>query len=372
MTENWPISGREIHLHGGLLAINEPKSNVVRLWPNTLCGKRFEIKIPTYGKIYSEIKSLGLDIVGIEFITHESEAIGESPTQWRPYSYQQKIWPNWDATQLWSQIGNASYKHKDGLCYDLSKRISYQLTSLSLRLKDLSLSYRDQLNALNIQSKPSHGQRFQDGFTDTVYQKFHSFLFDACILRDYLSEFVYNFSGGGALREVGKEVTTAGGLYKLLMKSSELSFFENHLKECMDNNGWLKELGAYRDLVMHSAPISIANHQLYCIQEIISLPDSKQAQSVRFPIPGNPDGLYRQRCKRDDFDKYVKELELIAKAALDDYGEYDCLKYAQTTSTKLSYLALESGSLAPYKPMIQKFIITDKGIKSSFHNLLDI
>ena len=80
----------------------------------------------------------------------------------------------------------------------------------------------------------------------------------------------------------------------------------------MDNNGWLKELGAYRDLVMHSAPISIANHQLYCIQEIISLPDSKQAQSVRFPIPGNPDGLYRQRCKRDDFDKYVKELELIA------------------------------------------------------------
>lgn len=366
MTENWPICGREVHLHGGLLAINEPQSNIVRLWPNTLCGKSCQIKIPTYGKIYTGLKSLGVEIVGLEFITHEGEAIGESPTQWRAYSTQQKVWPNWDATQLWSQIGNASYKHKDGVCYDLSKRISYQLTSLNLRLKDLSLSYRDQLNALNIKSKPKHGQRFQDGFTDTVYQKFHSFLFDSCILRDYLSEFIYRFSRRGALREEGKEVTTAGGLYKLLKKNCDLSAFEKHLKESMDNGGWLKELGAYRDLVMHSAPINIANHQLYCIQEIISLPDSKQVQSVRFPIPSNPDGLYRQRCKKEDFDRYVKELDLIAKAALDDYGEYDCLEYAQTISTKLSNLALESVSLAPYKPMIQQFIRTDKGIISGF------
>lgn len=367
--ENWPICGREVHLHGGLLAINEPQSNMVRLWPNTLCGKCYGIKIPTYGKIYTEIKSLGIEIVGIEFITHETEATGESPTQWRAYSAQQKIWSNWDATQLWSQIGNASYKHKDGVCYDLSNRISYQLTSLNLRLKDLSLSYRDQLNALNIKSKPKHGQRFQDGFTDIVYQKFHSFLFDACILRDYLSEFVYYFSRGGALREVGQNVTTAGGLYKLLKNDTELSSFEKHLKECMDDGGWLKELGAYRDLVMHSAPINIANHRLYCIQEIILLPDSKQAQSVRFPIPSNPDGLYKQRSKRDDFVKYVNALELIAKAALDDYGEYDCLKYAQNISTKLSNLALESVPLAPYQPMIQQFIRTDKGIISGFQHV---
>jgi hypothetical protein len=369
MTEDWPICGREVHLHGGLLAINEPQSNVVRLWPNTLCGKRCEIKIPTYGRIYTGIKSLGLEIVGIEFITHESEAIGESPTQWRSYSAQQKIWANWDATQLWSQLGNASYKHKDGFCYDLSKRISYQLTSLNLRLKDLSLSYRAQLNALDIKSKPKHGRRFQDGFTDTVYQKFHSFLFDSCILRDYLSEFIYNFSRGGALREEGKNITTAGGLYKSLRKSGELSSFEQQLKKYMDDDGWLKELGAYRDLVMHSAPINISNHQLYCIQQVISLPDSKEVQSVRFPIPNNPDGLYKQRCKRYDFDKYIRELDLIAKAALDDYGKYDCLEYAQTVSTKLSCLALESVTLAPYRPMVQQFIRTNKGMVSSFREI---
>tara|TARA_B100000965_G_scaffold386154_1_gene388131 strand:- start:467 stop:1576 length:1110 start_codon:yes stop_codon:yes gene_type:complete len=365
MTENWPICGRKVHLNGGLLAINAPQSNVVTLWPNTLCGKRCEIKIPTYRKMYDGIKTLGLEVVGIEFITHESEAVGESPTQWRIYSNQQKIWANWDATQLWSQIGTASFKHKDGICYDLSKRISYQLTSLNLRLKDLSSSYRNQLNALSIKSKPNHGQRFQDGFTDTVYQKFHSFLFDSCILRDYLSEFIYNYSSKGALREEGKEVTTAGRLYQTLKKNSKLNSFEKKLKEWMDDEGWLKELGAYRDLVMHSAPINIANHRLYCIQEIISLPDSKQAQSVRFPIPSNPDGLYKQRCKKTDFDKYVKEIELIATAALDDYGKYDCLEYAQTISTKLSNLALETGSLSPYKPIIKQFIRTSKGTISN-------
>ena len=188
-------------------------------------------------------------------------------------------------------------------------------------------------------------------------------------MRDYLSEFVYNFSRRGALREAGKEVTTAGGLYKSLKKNSELSSFEKHLKECMDDGGWLKELGAYRDLVMHSAPINIANHRLYCIQEIISLPESKQAQSVRFPIPSNPDGLYKQRCKKADFDRYVKELELIAKSALDDYGEYDCLEYAQAISTKLSNLALEIGSFAPYKPMIQQIIRTPRGTTSIFREL---
>ncbi|WCN11523.1 hypothetical protein GV054_00100 [Marinomonas mediterranea] len=155
-------------------------------------------------------------------------------------------------------------------------------------------------------------------------------------------------------------------MYQTLRKNSELNSFEKQLKEWMDDGGWLKELGAYRDLVMHSAPINIANHRLYGIQEIISLADSKQAQSVRFPIPSNPDGLYKQRCKKTDFDKYVKELELIAKAALDDFGKYDCLEYAQTISTKLSNLALETGSLAPYKPMIQQFIRTSKGTISSF------
>ncbi|KOO59218.1 hypothetical protein WH43_04340 [Rheinheimera sp. KL1] len=369
MIENWPVCGREVHLHGGLLAISEPQSDIVRIWPNTLSGKSCEITIPTYGKIYTAVKQIGLKVVGVEFITHESEAIGSSPTQWRSYSAQEQIWPNWDASQLWHQLGNASYKHKNGFCYDLSKRISYQLTSLNIRLRDLSLSYRDQLNALDIRSKPKHGQRFQDGFTDVVYYRFHSFLFDACILRDYLSEFIYHFSNGGALKEAGKEIATAGGLHKSLKKSNQLSPFEQRLKECMDDCGWLKELGDYRDLVMHSAPINISNHQLYCIQEIIALPDCQEIQSVRFPIPSDPAGLYKIRCKRDDFDKYVSDLDLIAKAALDDYGKYDCLEYAQTISTKLSCLALECITFAPYRPMVQQFIRTDTGIVCSYRQV---
>ena len=179
VTDNWPISERHVHLQGGLLAINPPQSEKISLWPTTTDNKNLELKLATYASFYSKLKALKLEIIGVEFITHEGEAIGSSPPQWRPYAEQKKIWVNWDAFQLWGQLGNSAYSHKNGLFYDLSKRIAYQLSSLSERLKELSLAYRAQLNALWIKGNPELGGRFQDGFTELTYQKFQSFLFDA-------------------------------------------------------------------------------------------------------------------------------------------------------------------------------------------------
>jgi len=365
VTENWPISERHVHLQGGLLAINPPQSERISLWPTTTDNKKLELKLPTYGSLYSKLKALKLEIIGVEFITHEGEAIGSSPPQWRPYAQQRKIWINWDAYQLWGQLGNSAYSHKNGLFYDLSKRISYQLSSLSERLKELSLAYRAQLNALRLKDNPELIGRFQDGFTELTYQKFQSFLFESCILRDYLSELVYNFSRSGELKEK-KEITTAGGLLKLLKKKADLTDLEAAFLDIMSSDGWLKELGDYRDLVMHSAPISMVNHKLYCIKEVVNLPSDKMVQVVRFPIPKDPGALYKERSRRDDFDRYVRQFELIAKAALEDYGKYDCLQYAHKVTNFLSNLALSCASLSPYKPMVQEFVQSGSGMRSEF------
>ncbi|HAS8349136.1 TPA: hypothetical protein I7712_22350 [Vibrio vulnificus] len=370
MKENWPFCGRMAYLSGGGVAVIEPQSDVITLWPKTTDGKVVEIKIDTFGKLYYALRKYNLTIVGVEFTTHHSEYIGEAPKQFRGYTEQEAIWPNWDAAQKWSELALSAFHNKHGLSYDLSNRISFQLKTINNRLRTLSSSYQKQLNALVLKNDFKAGQRFQDGYTDLVYQEFHSFLFDAGILRDNLCEYIYNFSGHGSRKEDGKEITTASGLFKSLKKAPNLTQLESYLKNEMSKGGWIFELGQYRDLVMHSAPINIANHRLFAIHEPITLPDGKELLSVRFPLPSNPSKLYSERCKRDDFDKYIEQFEKLSQLSLEDRGEYDCLEYAHKVSGLLSNLSLEVAKESPFKPMRQTFIHTNEGTisKASYVN----
>lgn len=364
MKDDWPICGRTVFLSGGPIATIEPQSDVVFLWPKTKDGKKVQIKLDTYGKLFYALKKFNLTIIGVEFTTHYSEFSGESPKQFRGYINQDNIWSNWDATQKWSGIALSSFRNKNGLSYDLSNRISFQLTTVNNRLKTLALSYQNQLNALVLKNKFKNGQRFQDGFTDLVYQEFHSFLFDAGILRDNLCEYTYNFSNGGACKQEGREITTAGGLLKILNNMTKYTELESYLKKEMSSGGWLFELGNYRDLVMHSAPINIASHRLYAIHESISMPDDKELLSVRFPLPANPEKLYSERCKKSDFNKYIEHFKELSRISIEDRGAYDCLEYAHKLFGLLTNLSLEIAKLAPFKPMQHTFILTGQGIIS--------
>ncbi|WP_312626680.1 hypothetical protein [Scandinavium sp.] len=365
MKDNWPICGRTVFLFGGPVASIEPQSDIVLLWPNTKDGKEVQIKLDKYEKLFYALNKYNLKIIGVEFTTNYSEFSGESPRQFRGYIEQERHWSNWDATQKWSGIALSSFRNKNGLSYDLSNRISFQLTSINNRLKNLALSYQNQLNALALKDNFKNGQRFQDGFTDLVYQEFHSFLFDAGILRDNLCEYVYHFSNDGACKQDGKEITTAGGLLKVLKKMVVCTELESYLKNEMGPGGWLFELGNYRDLVMHSAPINIASHRLYAIHESIALPGNKELLSVRFPLPANPEKLYGERCKKSDFDKYIEHFKELSRFSIEERGAYDCLEYAHKVFGLLTNLSLEIVKHSPFKPMKHRFIRTKEGIISA-------
>ncbi|MFV8869692.1 hypothetical protein [Serratia fonticola] len=364
MKDDWPFCGRIVFLSGGPIATIEPQSDVAIIWPKTKDGKITQIKIDKYGKIFYALNKLNLDIIGVEFITNESEYIGESPRQFRGYVNQKNAWSNWDATQAWSGIALSSFHNKNGVSYDLSNRIHFQLNTINNRLKNLAISYQHQLNALVLKDSFKRGQRFQDGYTDLVYQEFHSFLFDAGILRDNLCEYVYNFSNGGACKQQGKEITTAGGLLRFLNSKKEHTELEYHLKKEMSTGGWLFELGNYRDLVMHSAPINIASHRLYAIHESIAMSEDKELLSVRFPLPANPEKLYSERCKKNDFNKYIENFQELSRISLQDRGKYDCLEYAHKAFGLLTNFSLEVAKQSPFKPMRHRFIRTEQGFVS--------
>lgn len=370
MNKEWPLCGRYVHLSGGLGAINAPGSNIVKVESIPSSSESISFSINNYGDLYSEIIKLNFNIIGIEFI-HDNKVIsGENPAEWRSYSDQADCWKNSDAQQRWAQLSISSVHNKNGLCYDLSSRIRYQLESANQRLKELSNSYHDQLKSIVLSDKiPKQNRRLQNGFTDIVYQRFQTFLFDICILRDYLSEFLYHYSRNGELHIDRKVITTAGGLFKLLKSSTTRTELECKFFEIMSEHGWLKELGAYRDLVMHSAPINIANHRLYCIEESITTISNDKIRSIRFPIHGNPDEVFKKRANRNNFEQYFNEMKLIAQATAMEHGKYDCLDYACSALQNMSNLALEVATIAPIKPMMQCLIKTPTGIISRFEEI---
>lgn len=78
------------------------------------------------------------------------ELTGQAPTQFRGFIKQESIWPNWDATVLWGGLTLSAFHNKNGLAYDLSNRIKFQLHTINDRIKNLSLAYHQQLNARNL------------------------------------------------------------------------------------------------------------------------------------------------------------------------------------------------------------------------------
>lgn len=356
MSVQMPMCERMVHISGGMLVVSEIGTTTARFWPRTVHGKEMEINFLEYQNLYSAIESLGFRIIGIDFIKHEIEATGGAPPEWRSYTpVAGNRSVNASSRQLWSQLATASFLAKSGLSYDLCLRIKYQLDSLAQRLKDLSVAYQQQLYAHCLKGKHTSGRRFQDGFTDITYQKFHSFLFDACILRDYLCEYVYLYSDNGKLIEVGAAVTTASKLLKILRHRKDLSELEVNLVTQMEDGGWIKELGAYRDLVMHSAPINIANQNSWCIAEDKEANHGEIFPSIKVPIPSDPARLKSKRSMRDNFDQYLAEMAMIERASFEDEGAHDCLDYAALTTTNLSSISFEIAKLSPYNPMMTKY-----------------
>jgi len=351
MTEKWPSCKRIFHLLGGLLAINELKSNIIEIRPATTSGDSITITIPTYGFAFKALNDFGFKICGVEFISDISEETGQSPPDWRSYSrLGQGSWLNWDSMQVWFHLANSAFKKKHGFCYDLAQRIRYQLNAVNERLRDLSIAYQNQLNSLIMSGEKGPKLRIQNGYTNLTYQRFHSFLFDSCILRDYLSEFLFVFTTNEDLKKTAQDVTTAGSLFKLLKKCSVLHPLEQTYFSAMKDNGWIKELGAYRDLVMHSAPIFFANHHSFCIFHEQEFNDSKRFYSVRFPLPEKPDELFKNRSKKENFDAFIQDFKQYANSSYEDDERYDCLEYAQGVSAQISSLAMQSIQIAPFEP----------------------
>ena len=103
------------------------------------------------------------------------------------------------------------------MLWDTASRIGHQLRVCDWRLREISEAYSTQLLARLKRKDFKIGTRFEDGFTWLTYLSLQSFLVDACILRDYLSEFAAEYIYKPMIDLGNQRITAMGALKKKVL-----------------------------------------------------------------------------------------------------------------------------------------------------------
>jgi hypothetical protein len=355
VNQKWPAI-RFVHLPGGCRAING-QDPVVFIEPHIIGGKKYQFEISTYGTIYKSLVSLGLRIVGVDFISHVLEANGSMPPNWRSFhKVGNTCWPTEEVAQKWRNIAHAAFVQKKGKFWDCGSRIGHQLRVCDWRLREISEAYRNQLFAKFRDNDFKIGQKYADGFTWLSYLTIQSFLVDACILRDYLSEFLSEFIYNKVEDVVSQNITTMGILRKkVLNKITEPDNFTQELKADTGIQGWLTELGNYRDLVVHSAPLAQAEYKLFSICDALPIVDVGLLPIIRCPIPQDPATILSSRSKGHYFEDFEKLFNLFIGADKWKEPMLDGLDYASNILGRLAILSEKIANKSPIEPQMPVF-----------------
>ncbi|WP_125925125.1 hypothetical protein [Pseudomonas sp. p106] len=345
---DWEPILRELHLYGGGRILNgmDPKSD---LRPHALSGKAASFQIKSYGSFYRDIRGLGFEILGCDFFQTEEQAKGFVPPEWR--SINPSASPTWlcaDQGHNWSFIANSAFLQKSGIFCDIASRISHQIRACEWRLRQLSEAYHDQLNGRLLSKSFKPNERFLDGHTSLCYLALQSFLVDACTLRDYLSEF-YSEALIRMADPAIPRISSLSGLLKVWRSNPPQDKAGKELRASALPGNWLYELGAYRDLVVHVAPLANASKTLLVFTKTIEL-GGEQIPAIQLPIPLKPAQVTKSRTTGEYFDdpelNFARNLNHIE--TMDD--SRDALEYAHITMQQLGASCNSIASVSPFAP----------------------
>jgi hypothetical protein len=221
--------------------------------------------------------------------------------------------------------------------------------------------YGQQIQSLVENGDFEHGRRSADLFTWEGYLSIQSYLVDACVLRDYFAEFV-------ALvleqrRElVGVRITAMAALCKnYLRKPGAVGPFVEQLKAATAYGGWLHNLGQYRDLVVHAAPLASADRHLYALCQALDLSNGETLPSVKLPIPGDPGAISGKRSNGHFFSDPDMSFARFSYALDDPEGAIDGLQYAHLSFGRLVQLSSNLLVQSPVPPTMPVFKLGEDG-----------
>jgi hypothetical protein len=333
-----------VWLTGGLVAINEPESNVVSIQTSVNGRKIAEFNIPAYPAIFSGLIMRGFKIIGTTFVTGPDQFEGTRAPEFRVAGLNGG-WSLWDTFQAWRNIVAAAAKVNDMKLLDISSRISTGLQFSEMRLYDLATSYSAQLHARIKNDEPKERQAFKDTFSPGVYKDIHALFWEMAVLRDVLAQFVSVFCLG---RE---DATTLSGLRKSLNKTPSTDADALWFLSLSDKNtsGWMAKFGAYRDCFTHSAPLHQVEGVAWAIQDLLTLKDGETVPQIYYPLPPEAEELSRRRSKGPLFTS-LKEMAENAARKRERTSEPDALEYLYGCLGQFTELAAQLIGRSPLQP----------------------
>ncbi len=345
--QQWYDIGRIVHLIGGLRAINNPGAEVIIPLGSKSPSPTFSIE--NYYELPSTLRSLGFDIVGVEYYETSEQVKGYYPPTWYPLDMSR---PTCDvslkAQEIWPKLANAGFQKGDIELMDLCSRIAFEVKACNQRLRQLSEAYNVELWSLCEQQKFSPG-RAETLNSFSIYLETHDLLRELCTLRDYLAEFVANFVLANSLSSK-QRIRLMNSLMKQIRKTNledspiatEINSITNEQED-----GWLARLSAYRDLVVHYVPIGQAAKREFVVQRFLPNSKIKNLPSIYFPIPYDPYALKKTRSKGSPFTTVSDWLESSKENTTTAPDALDYCAYSVENMMALAYRIAKESPIAP-------------------------
>jgi hypothetical protein len=312
----------------------------------------FDWQLRSPNEFFGWLRWLGLTLVGTDTALIQSARPDLEPPLWQSYSAAiGKKRSSLPTRLLWSDLANGSYEASNLSLHDLSARIHFHLQAVDWRLRALSESYGRELSNLVENHKFEHGERQYTGHTEAIFLALHAFMVEACVLRDYLAEYVASvtqttLANGSPIRRMSKLRPVLSSLASTYSKLGE------ELSAATDPTtpGWLAVLGAYRDLVIHSGPLAMVSHGIYSRGRYVETAAGIGVPIIELPLPECPADLAKLRARGQHLRGSADWIEKTWASSVAGTEDVDALAYCASVVEKLTDLSERLIPLSPVSP----------------------
>ena len=184
---------------------------------------------------------------------------------------------------MWRGIARAEDLQGNTVTAESARSVAFALRATAARLRDVSAEYQNQNRFATLHNKQPGG-KFANLELFDLFLALHSLLVEACSARDYLARFI-------AQRIIGiNKVDSMTKLLDRLKNNHQSGIVIDALREASEKGGsgsWLAQLGQYRNMIVHQAPIAGINESRFLSLDNIPLGKSTFL-AVRYRIPQDP------------------------------------------------------------------------------------
>ena len=183
-------------------------------------------------------------------------------------------------------------------------------------------------------------------------------------LRDYLAEFIAQHVLKSYLKHSDAYISKMASLAKELRREQNIEhpLVQEILRLTDNDSGWLAQMSAYRDLLIHHAPAGMVEGRAFTMHRVITLADGATLPAVAFYLPAKPHDIKRARARGGQFITF--EDWAAASTQRSPEKGLEALRYCHLLVGQMTVLAIAVADYSPVRPTMMTFLESRAAIVS--------